>query len=118
MLETVCYHILDGLKISPIRDGDISKLYGRACESIDLPRRGDPGPVSRIIGGCNSIVTGVAEMRNALGDAHGRGTNSIAPEARYAKLAIDSASTAASFLIDTYLRKARQHSRTLSPTGP
>jgi hypothetical protein len=103
MLETVCYHILDEGGTSYARDGDVSKLYREVCQAIGLSRGGDHNPARRIIGGCNSTVTGVVEMRNAIGDAHGRGKDGIVPEERYAKLALDSATTAASFLVDTYL---------------
>ena len=41
-------------------------------------------------------------MRNALGDAHGKGLSSARPELRHAELAVNLAGTLAVFLIETW----------------
>ncbi|HEY3136643.1 MAG TPA: abortive infection family protein [Blastocatellia bacterium] len=102
ILEAVCRHILDSVGSSYDHKENLLRLCGKACESINLSRRGDRQAESRIISGCKTIVQGIAEMRNAMGDAHGHGKNDVVAERRHAKLALDAASTAASFLIDTY----------------
>jgi hypothetical protein len=82
-------------------DGDILKLYKKTQKLLDLdPARKDIEDVQKqIISGLSSIVSGIAGLRNKMGDAHATGNN---PLKHHAKLAINSANTLVEFLFDVY----------------
>ena len=54
-----------------------------------------------------SVAHGLAEVRNAFGDAHGKGKHPVRASARHARLAVNAAGTLAVFLLETF--EARQH---------
>lgn len=49
-----------------------------------------------------AVANGLAALRNAFGDAHGKAPNAPKPAARHADLAINLAGTLATFLMATY----------------
>ena len=60
-----------------------------------------------ILSGLISIVEGVAAFRTHVGSAHGHGRKSYRPEPRHARLAVHTAHTLATFVIETWsARKA------------
>ena len=63
------------------------------------PKRKDiSDTLKQILSGLNSIVTGLAGLRNKMSDAH---VASYKPSKHHAKLAFNSAKTLADFLFDT-----------------
>jgi hypothetical protein len=52
---------------------------------------------------------GLAELRNKLGDAHGKTRVASRPQPRHARLAAGAATTVATFLVET-LESRRRHS--------
>jgi hypothetical protein len=50
-----------------------------------------------ILGGVHSVVEGLANFRNRLGDAHGQGKHLVTPLPRHAELAVNMAGSVASF---------------------
>ena len=50
----------------------------------------------------SSIVTGLGELRNKLGDAHGRASKNVKPLQRHGELAVNLAGTMAMFIFRTY----------------
>jgi hypothetical protein len=50
----------------------------------------------------NSIANGLAGLRNAFGDAHGKSAKIPKPTQRHADLSVNAAGTIATFLIATY----------------
>jgi len=56
----------------------------------------------QILGGCTSVVEGLAALRNRLGDAHGGGRARIKPAPRHAQLAVNLAGAMTAFLVATW----------------
>lgn len=59
--------------------------------------------IKQILSGAATVVGGLAGMRNALSDAHGRGKDSAGPAPRDAKLAVNAGFGIAGFLIDSHI---------------
>jgi hypothetical protein len=58
--------------------------------------------IKQILSGAATVVDGLAGMRNALSDAHGRGRDDVRPAPRHARLAVNMAFGLSTFLIDTH----------------
>jgi hypothetical protein len=91
----------------PAYDGDLPKLYRRVQKVLRLdPARTDiSDTLKQILSGLTSIVTGIATMRNKMGDAHAK---TYRPRKHHAKLAVNAAKTLADFLFETYEHQNRQ----------
>jgi len=111
LLETVCKHILDDLAV-PYDDGaDLPKLYRLTSESLSIaPSQHTAQVFKQILGGCTSVVEGLAALRNRLGDAHGGGRSRVRPAPRHAQLAVNLAGAMTSFLVATW--EARKNAAT------
>jgi len=84
----------------PSYDGDLVKLYKRVQKLMKLePSRTDISePLKQVLGGLSSIVSGLAGLRNKMGDAHVR---SYQPAKRHAVLVVNAAKTLAAFVVET-----------------
>ena len=103
LLETVCKHILDEMQVKYEDNVKLPKLYKFTAEALQLAPSQQTEPVLRqVLGGCTAVVEGIGAMRNALGDAHGKGKLCTKPEARHAELAVNLAGASAIFLIETW----------------
>jgi hypothetical protein len=92
----------------PPYDGDLIKLYKRIQKLLNLEtgRKDIAEPLKQVLGGLASIVTGIASLRNKMGDAHAR---TYQPAKRHANLVVNSSKTLAAFLVeakDHYLSKS------------
>jgi len=103
LLEAVCKHILDELKV-PYEDKiDLPKLYGLVAQGLNLsPSQHTQQVFKQILGGCQTVVEGLGALRNKLGDAHGLGKGGVRPAPRHAELAVNLAGTMATFLLSTW----------------
>lgn len=99
LLESVCKTIL-GLHGTGSTD-DLPLLIKRVRQQLDLESGSTGNARDRVLNGLTQIATGVSELRNLQGTGHGR---SKAPNAdpTYARLAVDSASAIALFLLDSW----------------
>lgn len=108
LLESVL-HDLEGRLVDepPEHDGDLQKLYKRVQKLLNLePSRADiSNALKQVLTGVTSIVTGIAPLRNKMGDSHAR---SHRPQRHHAKLAVNAARTAADFLLETFEYQVRQ----------
>jgi hypothetical protein len=101
LLETVCKHILDDLQVHYDPGDDLPKLYGAASRSLKLaPGQHEEELFRKILGGCHTVVDGLASMRNKLSDAHGH-PKRVRPAPRHAALAVSMAGATATFLLET-----------------
>ncbi len=104
LLETVCKHILDARSI--LYDSnrvELHELYKLTAAGLNLsPSQHTDDVFKQILGGCSAIVNGLGTLRNRLGDAHGKGQNSVRPAARHAELAVNLAGTVSLFLVSTW----------------
>lgn len=102
LLESVCKHVLD-TKGLPYEDGwNLPRLYSAAASALKLsPSQHGEQVFKQILGGCHAVVEGLAGLRNAFGDAHGKGARGVRPLSRHAELAVNLAGAAAMFLLAT-----------------
>ena len=101
LVEAVLFEIEGRLDATrPGYDGDLPKLYKRVQKHLNLdPEKSDIiESLKMVLRGLSNIVSGLAPMRNKMGDAHVR---TYKPEKHHAKLAVNSAKTLTDFLIDT-----------------
>ena len=84
----------------PPYDGDLVKLYKRVQKLLNLePTRTDISePLKQVLGGLASVVSGLAGLRNKMGDAHVR---SYQPAKQHAVLVVNAAKTLAAFVMET-----------------
>ncbi|MFC1960439.1 abortive infection family protein [Chloroflexota bacterium] len=108
LLESVCKLLLDEFQESYSERDDLPKLYRRVAQQLNLIPDQHTEPVFRqILGGCQSVVGGLASVRNKLGDAHGQGANPVQPAPRHAELAVNLAGAMALFLVQTWENQAK-----------
>lgn len=86
---------------APMYDGNINKLYRRIKKIFNLePNRKDiDGCLGQVLGGLNSIVVGIAGVRNKMSDSHVR---TYKPHKHHALLVVNSAKTIVNFVLGTY----------------
>lgn len=104
LLETVCKHILDARSIQyDANKVELHELYRLTAVELNLsPSQHTADVFKQILGSCSAIVTGLGTLRNRLGDAHGKGQNSVRPAARHAELAVNLAGAVSLFLVSTW----------------
>ncbi|MET7040555.1 abortive infection family protein [Clostridium botulinum] len=103
LLESVLKHILDNRKISYSRKMDLHELYKLVADEFNLsPNEYNEKLFKQILGGCSAIVSGLGNLRNDLGDAHGKGKTTYRPADRHAELAVNLSGTMCLFLVETY----------------
>lgn len=110
-VESVCRSVLIELGLELPAKQDITGLYKAVRDPLGLsPQRSDlPGQVAddvrKVLSGLATMIEGIGALRTHAGDAHGRERGFARIDARIARLAIHSASTAALFVIETWQRK-------------
>jgi hypothetical protein len=103
LIEATCKYLLDELNIPYTEKTDLPTLYKSVARAMKLsPEEHNEQVFKKILSGCTSVVGGLAELRNAYGDAHGRGIRYPKPNQRHAEMAVNLAGTIAVFLIQTY----------------
>ncbi|UPW09353.1 abortive infection family protein [Gordonia terrae] len=110
-LESICKHICDERSVAYENSWDLAKLYKVTASSMEVsPDQHSEQIIKQILSGATTVVSGLAGMRNALSDAHGRGKGSVGPAPRHAKLAVNAGFAIAGFLIDTHIEKPARNS--------
>lgn len=103
LLEGTCKELLHKLRIEYGDSDDLPKLYGQLAKAMNLgPQAHKEEVFKQILSGCFSVVNGLAALRNAFGDAHGKGPNAPRPGGRHADLAINLSGSLATFLMATF----------------
>lgn len=111
LVEAVCRSILAELRLPLPAKKDIDGLIRAVQGPLGLsPGRTDfpteiEQDVRQVLGGLMSVVKGIGALRTHGGDAHGREKGFRRIDSRIARLAINAASSAALFLIETWERK-------------
>lgn len=106
LIETTCKYILDSKKIEYKDDEDLPKLYKLTAESLSLaPEQHTEQIFKQILGGCQSVVSGLGALRNKIGDAHGKKMTQVQPSSRHAELAVNLAGALTTFLLETFESK-------------
>jgi len=100
LVETICKHILDEEQITYPDNADLPKLYHLVVEQLHLaPEQYTESLVRKILGNCQSVVGGIAALRNQLGDAHGKSAEAAIPHPLLAELAVNLAGAMAKYLL-------------------
>lgn len=103
LIESVCKVILDDLHVSYPKNPDLPQLYHIVANELNLaPQQHDEAIFKRILGGANTVVEGLATIRNRYGDSHGKGKKPVKASARHAELTVNLAGTMAAFLAATW----------------
>ncbi len=106
LVESVCKHILNSSAIPYQAGSDITTLYHLVAQQLNLsPNQYIDKNMKRILGSCQVVVSGIAFLRNQLGDAHAHETDGVSPTCADAELAINLAGAIATFLVKTWENK-------------
>ena len=101
LVETVCKSVLDELG-EPINESeDLPSLYKRVAVALKIDPTQHEVVYRQTLQGLVSAVQGLAELRNKLGDAHGRSRLAARPQPRHARMAAGAAMTVSTFLVET-----------------
>jgi hypothetical protein len=104
LVELVCKHILDETNTGYDDGADLPKLYKLTATKLNLaPDQHTEQLFKQILGGCQTVIEGLGELRNKLGDAHGKSKLRARPSERHAALAVNLSGAMCSFLLQTYL---------------
>ena len=113
ILETTCKFIAAKIGVQYEENTTkLSSIYSEVSKQLKLkPDQHNEVIFKKILGGCSGIVNGLSELRNTLGDAHGKGSNGVKmkPESRHAELAVCLAGSVAIFLIKTYEKRSKSN---------
>ena len=111
LIEAVCRSILVELRLPLPPKKDIDGLIRAVQEPLglspgrsDLPREVE-ADIRQTLSGLTSVAKGIGALRTHAGDAHGREKGFRRIDARIARLALNSASSLALFLIESWERK-------------
>jgi Abortive infection C-terminus len=103
LIEAVCKHILEKAGVEYEDDWQLPQLYSEAAKQLRLsPSQHSEDIFKQILGGCHSVINGMAGLRNRFSDAHGKGKKGIKPASRHAELAVNLAGSMGTFLIATW----------------
>ena len=97
--ETFCYAI--GIKgAEPSDNGDIGKLYKQVKDLYNMhSNKNMDKRINKLLSGLENIVQSIAEMRNNGSDSHGLGSKRVNISDYHARLAVNSSTTMAEFII-------------------
>ncbi|MFW6116458.1 MAG: abortive infection family protein [bacterium] len=102
VVESTCKSILEKLEIPYEDSWSLGRLYKETAQALELSPAGYREEVfKQILGGMFSVTHGLAAVRNAFGDAHGKGRRPVRATPRHARLAVNAAGTLAVFLLET-----------------
>ena len=109
LVETVCKHILDDLRIAYDDNVELPGLYASTAAALNLaPSQHTEQVFKQILGGCVTVVNGLAGIRNRLSDAHGKGKAAARPAPRHAELTVNLAGSLAAFLVATWEERSKK----------
>ncbi|MFB6415225.1 MULTISPECIES: abortive infection family protein [Bradyrhizobium] len=100
MLETMCKTALDELEIQYDDTWDLPKLYYLVASNLGIaPTQHTDTLFKSVFGASQTIVTRVGEMRNKLGDAHGKANLNREVPLHHAELAVNLSGAICCFLV-------------------
>ena len=112
LIESVLKYILDEQKIKYKKNVELSELYKKVAESLNMAPEQHQEPIfKQILGGASGVVNGLSPFRNKLGDAHGEPEFKIKPKERHSELAVNLAGSMAIFLYKTFKESPKTHKK-------
>lgn len=102
LVETVCKQILDEYGVKPKLG--LKKLYEQTSKVLNMNAAAhEEESFKKTLGGFASVITGLAETRNAHSDAHGKiPSKRYSLSKRHANLCVGAAQIVAEYLLATY----------------
>ncbi len=123
LIETTCKTILHERKVTFNEGADISELVKETRKALDLLPDNVPNAakgaeaIKRVLSNLGAVAQGLAELRNLYGTGHGKAGATRGLSARHARLAVGSAATLATFLLETHEARGGSRSNNDSNTG-
>jgi hypothetical protein len=103
IIESLCKVYIEDENLEMPRKATIKNLWSVIQKDIGLtPKIVEDEDLARMLGGLASIIDGIGAIRTHAGSAHGRGRGSYHLAPRHARLAIHSAHTLVTFIIETW----------------
>jgi len=106
LVETILLHIKAELFQKEEKfNGDLNSLYKEISKKLNLSidkNKKIENSLKKIISGLFSIVSGIAELGNDLGDRHGKATKKYITGKHHAILVVNSAKTFTEFIFSSY----------------
>jgi hypothetical protein len=110
LVESTCKSILEELQIPYEDKWSLGRLYKKTAQELQLSPSGYREQIfKQILSGMFSVTNGLAAVRNAFGDAHGKGKQPVQATSRHARLAVNAAGTLAVFLLETLEERHRSN---------
>jgi len=112
LLESLCKSILIELNEELPSKKSIKPLFSHTTKvlNLDAGRSDLSEDAKKVLSGLAGVIDGIGSLRTHAGDAHGREKGTKRVDARIAKLAVNSASAGAIFLIETWDRNFPERS--------
>jgi len=103
IIESLCKIYIEEQGLPLPKDQSIKPLWNIVRRDLGLnPEIIEDQDLLKIISGLSSIVDGLGALRTHAGSAHGRGKTAYRLKPRHVRLAVHSAHTLATFLIETW----------------
>ena len=100
LIEEVFMHSLEIKGVEPDRSGDINKLFRQVKKNYNMHTDGTVDDrIKKLIGGLNSVVSAVAELRTIESDAHGAGRKRMGIDSHHARLFVNSSIVLCEFIL-------------------
>jgi hypothetical protein len=108
LVESVCKAVLEELGQEVNDKDDLPVLYKRTAVALGIdPTQHEAGIHKQILQGLVSTIQGLAEVRNVLGDAHGKRRAAARAQPRHARVVAGAAWTVSTFLTETLAERQR-----------
>ena len=111
LVETILLYIDEQLNQKDRKfNGDLNSLYKKISKKLNLSidkNKKIENSLKKIISGLFSIVSGVAELGNDLGDRHGKAIKKYKTEKHHAVLVVNSAKTFTEFIFNSYEKQKK-----------
>ncbi len=103
LLESICKLILDSTGVAYSTATDLPKLYSLVSKQLGMSASDQTEQLFRsFFGATHTIVQSIGELRNKIGDAHGKGKSSFVASRAQAEMAVNLAGSVAAFLVATF----------------
>lgn len=104
-VESTCRLIHDEMGENLPAEKSLSVLWKSTRKVLDLDALGSEDTIVQLLNSMFGVVNQLGAMRNALSDAHGKGKHSPQVSESYAELALNTASTIATFAVRHFKTK-------------
>jgi hypothetical protein len=103
-IESVCKHICAERGIEYRDSDDLPALYKKTARTLNLApeQHGDDAVVRQTLQAAVTVVSGLGALRNAFGDAHGKGKGIPGTPEAYGVLAVNMAMGVTRLLLDAH----------------